>query len=49
VPQGERVGQQVRRPVGLAEGEHRAGPADLVVEPQRVHIFVRQVQRIAVR
>ncbi len=49
VPQAQRVRQQVRRPIGLAEGEQLAGPADLVLEPHRVHVFGGQVQRIAVR
>ncbi len=49
VPQVQRVGEQVRRPIGLAEGEQLAGPADLVLEPQRVHVVGGQVQRIALR
>ena len=49
LPQGQRVGQQVRRPIGLAKGEQLAGPADVILEPQRVHVFAGQVQRIAVR
>ena len=48
-PQGQGVGEQVRRPVRLAERQQLAGAGDLGLEPERVHLVGCQAQDVTVR